>query len=53
MALDGLRRDRDDDHPHLTSPIKGEEHEIRDSKPSPSMGEGWVGVMLWNRETNG
>ena len=29
-------------HPHLTSPIKGEGHEK--FKPSPLMGEGWVGV---------
>jgi hypothetical protein len=27
-------------HPHLTSPIKGEGHDL---KPFPLMGEGWVG----------
>jgi hypothetical protein len=32
-----------DFHPHLASPIKGEGHESE--KPSPLMGEGWVGVM--------
>ena len=31
-------------HPHLTSPIEGEGFESE--KPSPLMGEGWVGVML-------
>ncbi len=34
---------RIDFHPHLASPIKGEGHES--GKPSPLMGEGWVGVM--------
>src|SRR5277367_883255 len=36
-------------HPHLASPIKGEGHERCSSKPSPSMGEGWVGVNASRR----
>src|SRR6185437_1105401 len=38
-------------HPHLASPIKGEGYDGEEArarlyllKPSPSMGEGWVGV---------
>ncbi len=32
-------------HPHLASPIKGEEPKEGSVKPSPSMGEGWMGVL--------
>jgi hypothetical protein len=33
-------------HPHLASPIKGEEATERAIEgPSPSMGEGWMGVI--------
>ncbi len=34
----------DEFHPRLTSPIEGRDL-IEALKPSPSMGEGWVGVM--------
>jgi len=33
-------------HPLLASPVKGEGHEFDASEPSPSMGEGWVGVTV-------